>query len=225
MDFYVIDKKPSGDEEYEKYRTEFYYDDKVKKGGALTCAKCGSFIGMLVPLPPYRVRLETWGRGCGDLAFWLDDFLASRRFRDAYVASELKGLEPFEAVEVLSCRKYRKLKDTTMPEYFRTMPSIGSARIDVVASGIEWGDNKQPECDVCLSGAGVLKRWKRVVVDESTWNGDDIFYPYGLPGTLIVTRRFTDWASNYEFKNLLLMPAAANSHDFYPMEKTTNHSS
>ena len=86
MKFFVINKKPSGDDNFEKFRTDFYYDDSVKKGSALRCPQCGDFTGLLVPLPPYRVRLETWGVDFGDLAFWMDDFLVSSRFRDSYLA-------------------------------------------------------------------------------------------------------------------------------------------
>jgi hypothetical protein len=172
---------------------------------------------MLVAIPPYRVRLETWGVDFGDLVFWMSDFLVSKRFRDSYLASALTNIGDFENVEVLSCRKYRKLRGE-LPSYYRAMPKIGSARIDPEASEIEWGDGKQPECNVCLSGAGVIKRWKRIVIDESSWNGDDVFYPFGLTGSLVVTKRFADWALKYDFKNLVLEDAEASSHDFYPME-------
>jgi hypothetical protein len=98
------------------------------------------------------------------------------------------------------------------------MPNLGSARIDPVASEIDWGEPDKPRCKVCLSGPGVLKRWKRVVVDEATWNGDDIFFAYWLPGSLIVSTRFAKWAKENEFKNLILEDALSSSHDFYPME-------
>ncbi len=214
--FYVVNQKPSG-KEIERFRTDFYYDDTVSKSNAPRCSKCGAFIGMLEPISPYLVRLETWGTGFGDLAFWMDDFLVSQRFQEAYASSGLRGLSKFEPVEVLSCQKHRKFNEA-MPSYFRSMPNRGSAKIDPVASGIDWGAPNTSRCDVCLSGPGVLKRWKSVVVDESTWNGDDIFYAYGIPGTLIVSSRFSDWAKPHVFKNLILVNAQSSSHDFYPPE-------
>jgi len=220
MKFYVIDKRQSGDQLRESYRTDFYYDDKVNKGDAPRCPKCTAFVGMLMSFPPYLVRLETLGIGFGDLAFWMDDFLVTRRFQEAYDSYGLRGLSEFVPVKVLSCKKHRKLRED-MPSYFRTMPNRGSATIDPVASKIEWGEPKNPRCEVCLSGDGVLKRWKSVVVDESTWNGDDIFYAYGLPGTLIVSSRFADWAKEQNFRNLILVDAQSSSHDFYPMESCT----
>jgi hypothetical protein len=111
-----------------------------------------------------------------------------------------------------------------MPSYFRTIPKLGAAKIDLAKSGIDFGEQREPRCDVCLSGPGVLKRWKAVVVDESTWNGDDIFYAYGLPGLLIVSSRFAEWAANFEFKNLVLEDATSWSYDFYPNEATRTSS-
>jgi hypothetical protein len=217
--FYVVDQSPSG-KLVERYRTDFHYDDSVGKSDAERCPKCGAFIGMLEPVPPYVVRLETWGTGFGDVAFWMDDFLVTRRFVDAYKSSGLCGLSDFEQVTVRSCRKHRKIAEP-IPDYWRTMPTRGAARIDPVASRIDWGEPHGPRCDVCLSGPGVLKRWKGVVVDESSWNGDDIFYAYGIPGALIVSSRFAEWVNTHEFKNFIFEPAESSAHDFYPMESTT----
>lgn len=219
--FYVVDQYPSR-KDAARYRTDFFYGGDVKKTDAPRCPKCNAFIGMRKPLPPYCVKLETWGEGFGDFVFWMDDFLVSERFREVYLDSEFRGLGGFEAVEVLSCRKHRKFNDD-IPSYFRTMPNRGSAKIDPVASGIDWGDPKNARCDLCLSGSGVLKRWKSVVIDESTWNGDDFFYAYGLPGSLIVSSRLAVWARKYSFKNLVLVEARFSSHDFYPTE-TASHS-
>lgn len=221
MKFFIINKKPSGTNDFEKFRTDFYYDDSVKKGNAPQCPKCGAFTGMLTPLPPYRAKLETWGIDFGDVAFWMNDFLVTQRFRDAYLVSGLSHIGDFESVDVLSCRRYRKF-NRDIPKYFRAVPRIGSARINPVASGIVWSDDKQPECEVCLSGAGVIKRWKSVAIDEGSWNGDDVFYPYGLTGELVVTERFAKWAHQYEFKNLILVDAQVSSHDFYPLEANTS---
>ena len=217
--FYVVDQYPSRRGTV-RYRTDFCYGDDVKKAKAPRCPKCGAFVGMRKPLPPYRVKLETWGEGFGDFAFWMDDFLVSERFREAYATSEFRGLDVFESVEVLDCRKHRKFNDD-MPSYFRTMPNRGSAKIDPIASGIDWGEPANARCDLCLSGPGVLRRWRSVVIDESTWNGDDIFYAYGLPGSLIVSSRFANWAEKCEFRNLIFVEARFSSHDFYPAESTS----
>lgn len=221
MQFYVINQKPSGEEDVERYRTDFYFDDNDAKGDALKCPNCDEYISMLKSLPPYHAHLETWGEDFGDLAFWLDDFLVSRKFRDEYKKSGLQGLASFEPVEILSQKRYGKTRGKKLkpPEYFRVLPKIGAARIDLEASGAEWKDNKRPTCNHCLSGGGVLKRWARVVVDEKSWNGDDIFYAFGIGGELLATSRFHQWAKAHQFRNLIMKPASESSHDFYPWER------
>jgi len=218
MQFYIVDEKPKGSDDRERYRTDFLYDESVVKGDAPKCPECGSFVGMLESLPPYSVHLETWGEGFGDLAFWMSDFLVSRRFRDEYDKSELRGLSEFKQVKVLSHKKYASI-DERPPEYFRTIPKIGAARIDPVASQFEWRDNHSLTCKHCLAGDGILERWHRVALDEASWNGDDIFYPYGLPGTLVVSARFNEWANRHHFRNLVMNTAAESFHDFYPWKK------
>jgi hypothetical protein len=96
MQFYCVVQKPSGDETVEQFRTDFYFDDSDAKGDAEKCPDCGEFISMLPSLPPYHVHLETWGEDFGDLAFWMSEFLVSRRFRESYRGSGLKGLPAFE---------------------------------------------------------------------------------------------------------------------------------
>jgi hypothetical protein len=219
MDFYTIIDHPSGDELIEKYRTDFEYDDSVGKGEAPRCPKCNSFVGMLESVPPFRVHLETWGDGYGDLAFWMSDFLVTSRFRDEFERSGLCGLQGFVSTECLSHKNHGAALGVP-PEYFRTIPRIGGARVDARASEIEWGDGKRPTCDVCLAGGGVLKRWKRIVIDESSWDGSDIFYPYGIPGALMASGRFYDWAADKQFRNLAFKRAAEHAHDFYPWENT-----
>jgi len=224
MNFYIIDKKPSGDEGVERFRTDFHFDDGDATGDASTCPECGEFIGLLESLPPYHVHLETWGEGFGDVAFWLKEFLVSSRFRDEFKRSGLKGLSSFEPVEILSQRRFGKSRGKRLkpPEYFRVLPKIGAARINVDASGVEWKDNKRPTRKWCLSGAGGLMRWKRLVVDESSWKGEDIFYAFGISGTLLTTSRFYEWAQVHDFRNLIMKPAVECSHDFYPREKSSS---
>lgn len=203
MTFYVIEKKPKGGL-LEKYRTDFEYDESVPTGEAPRCPRCGAPIGMLASLPPYRVDLDTWGDEFGDLAFWLDDFLVSRRFRDAFTRSGLKGLSSFTPASVLSHTAHGKVCGDP-PEYFRVRPSNGPARVDPITSGFEWVNSNHPSCWECLSGP--KKHWDRIVIDQQSWTGEDLFYPYGAPGVLVASGRFFQWAQAHCFGNLVMIPA------------------
>lgn len=133
----------------------------------------------------------------------------------------MKGLSGFAPVQILSQKRFGRSRGKRLkpPEYFGVYPRIGSARIDFEASGVEWGENQKPTCKSCLSGGGVLKRWKHGVIDEKSWNGDDIFHAFGLLGTLFVSSRFYEWAQFHQFRNLVMKPDVEHSHDFYPWEE------
>ena len=217
MKFFVIEKRPKSNQFTEEYRTDFTYDDSVAKQDAPVCSVCGSFVGMLRAAPPFRVHLESWGRDYGDLAFGLSDFLVSGRFRDEFLSSGLCGLSGFDAVECLSSKSHGSAVKAT-PAYFRVVPTVGGARIDTIESKVEWCKGREPSCQVCLSN-GLLKRWKSVSIDDGSWSGDDVFYPYGLPGVLVASERFVEWSSECTFRNLIFRPASSVSHDFYPWLK------
>jgi len=214
MKFYTVDMHPKGDSE--RYRTDYYFDEAVRTGEALKCPKCGNYVSMFPSLPPYIVHLETWGDDFGDIAFGSTDILVSARFKDKYVHSGLRGLNEFEPAKVASHNNFGGSKGL-VPEYFLARPNLNSARIDTKASGVEWAEGREPECDECLEG--IKKRWSRVIVNENSWNGDDIFTAYGISSVLIVTELFFEWASINRFRNLILKPALQSGHDFYPWEE------
>lgn len=217
MKFFVIDKRPK-DGPREQFRTNFTLDGSVATDDAPRCPVCSAFVGMLRAVPPIRVHLETWGEDFGDCAFWMDSFLVSARFREHFTSSALKGLSGFDKAEVLSHRRYGKVRGAP-PEYFLVRPKTGAARIDVVASGIERTKGTVPSCEYCQTGAGSIERWRSVIVDENSWEGDDLFYAYGLSGALLASARFVTWARDYDFRNLWLRPSEESAHDFYPCEK------
>ena len=210
MDFFIINQTPShGDvadgpqssrNSIEMFRTNFEDDDSVLTSSAPKCPVCGVFVGMLQSIPPFRVHLETWGTAYGDFAFWMTDILVTKEVRDAYRESSLSGLSEFSETEIVSHKNMGGFIGKP-PEYFRTSPKIGSARIDVTSSLIDWKDDDRPTCAFCLGNGGSLNGWRKIVIDEGSWNGDDIFYAYGLPGVLLATSKFIEWAEYHHFKN------------------------
>jgi hypothetical protein len=144
----------------------------------------------------------------------MTDFLVSEAFRTAFLEADLKGLSQFIQVSVLSHKPHVSLPGHPA-RYYRTIPVIGGARVDPVASGVEWKGDEPPICDYCLQGGGVIERWQRVVLDEQTWTGADVFVPFGLSSVLMVSEKFYAWAEPRRFRNLLFVPAEGSGHDFY----------
>jgi hypothetical protein len=128
------------------------------------------------------------------------------------VQSKLRGLTGFEPVHVFRAVTHRPLKER-IPNYLKTIAQFGPAKLDVVASEIDYGDSP-PTCSECLRGGP--DRWKRLVIDEDTWDGADIFYARGMGGVLMATQAFVDWALSNDIRDLTVEPALESGHDFYP---------
>jgi hypothetical protein len=134
------------------------------------------------------VEVEQWGLHYADIVLrHLAGLIVSARFIEVFAANHLQGLHSIATISVVNIRFRAGETIETLPSYFKASVNYGSAVIDQQASDYIWRDKTQV-CPKCLFGGG-LKRFERLVIDESTWNGDDIFWPTGGTRT-IVTERF-----------------------------------
>lgn len=211
MQFFSLDVHPNGNAE-----TCFTQEEGYRHGDALRCPACGAAVSMLAWLPPFRVELELHGKEFGDLAFGPGyDFLASQKFREVYYQHALAGLAGFDPVDVINVKSRRKV-GCRPPMYFRARASYGNTALDLAASGFEWLE--QPACSYCYTAT--IVRWKRLVLKEDTWTGEDVFRPRGMAGETMVSQRFKDACQQHGIKNALFTPAEASGHDFYPGKAT-----
>jgi hypothetical protein len=184
--------------------TEYVTDDASHFGDLPRCRVCNNVVGMRSWLPPFRVELETWGTQFGDLCFGSGcDILVSQRFKQAYDARGLTGLSGFERVEIMKTTRHQKFEGAG-PAYLKGTVFRGTTAIDPLASGVEWEDDVV--CQWCLVGTK-LKRRRRIVIDEETWTGEDIFFARGLPGQIIASNRFKEVCDANRITNAFLVPA------------------
>ena len=196
--------------------TDFAQVDGSKSGEAPCCSICGNATGLMPLLPPVRVELKTWGTSCGDIAWGpCNELLFSDRFMEMYQSHGLIGLINIVPAEVVKIRTRRKLRNP-IPSYYCCRAKQSRAAIDDVRSGIE--RDGHCTCDECRLG-GILKRMKRVILEADSWSGEDIFYARGLPGTILVSEKFSDLCREYKISNCQLIPAEEFSFDLYPWEK------
>ncbi len=162
----------------------------TKRGPAPKCPVCGRFIGQLEWLPPYRVEIETWGTAFGDVMIaGTADLVVSSAFCALFEQNKLFAHGVFESVEVAKVIKHRKLS-AKLPVFFKRTLPVGPVRIDHAASEFIWSNNEEP-CPNCMwPKGGFVKGYKGLVIDASTWAGEDLFHPYGTPVNFIVTERF-----------------------------------
>jgi hypothetical protein len=214
MKFYVLEQQPA---DYESsFRTD-YLGKKEKYGDPCRCKVCGELTGPKVWLPPYKVELELYGKGFGDLVFFFaPDFLVSEHFKRGYEEYGLKGLHGFESVEVIRVKKHKRIKDKK-PDYFHVTVAYSQTAIDDKLSGIERAEG--PICSECGIG-GIIKRSKGTIVRPTTWTGEDIFVAKGLPGIFLATEKFRSYCEEHKIRNAVLIRAEEYSYDFYPWEKT-----
>jgi hypothetical protein len=212
MTFYVLAHREAPVAEA---TTDFLQVEPVRLGEAPRCRVCGGFVGMKPDLPPVRVNIETWGTRYGDLVFGPgDQILVSDHFRKEYHAHGLTGLSDFNPVEVTRVRNHKKIQDRC-PQYYLASVTRSRAAINVKASGLV--HKEPPTCPECKGG--LIKRTARVVLEEGTWSGEDIFFARGLPGTIIVSEKFRRMCIEAELQNCPLVEASLFGFDFYPWEK------
>jgi hypothetical protein len=216
MQFFVLEHpKDAVDEAL----TDFLPGPGTKLGEAPRCARCRDGIGMIPSVPPIRVEIETWGKQFGDVAIGAgSEVLVSNRFKDAFLSSGLTGFPQFTPAQVVKviARQGRVL--TSMPNYFLAIPGRSRAVVDDRASGIGYG--RRWTCMECR--IGYIKRLRRIVLESNTWSGEDVFFPRGLPGTIMTSARFKQFCDQYAFTNCLLIPAERYHFDFFPWERASD---
>lgn len=212
MRFFVL-RNPRVTKQKDMAITDFLKSDDANTGEAPICPVCGEFIGMLPWLPPYRAELEVWGKAYGDIAFGAgDEMLVSARFAMLYKEATLIGLEGFKETEILKIKRRggSRLR-LPPPKYYCVKVVRSRAAINIKASGLVL--REPPTCDECRDG--FIIRTQRVILEENTWSGEDVFFARGLPGTIITSERFKDFFEDKGINNGLLIPAEDYSFDFY----------
>ena len=196
--------------------TDFVQVDGSECGEAPRCSICGYYTGLMPLLPPIRVELETWGKSYGDIAWGpCNELLFSDRFMEMYQKHSLVGLINIAPAEIVKVKSRRKLRQP-VPNYYCCRSMQSRAVIDDIKSGLVRDEHWT--CGECRTG-GIIKRTKRVLLEAGSWSGEDIFYARGLPGTILVSEKFSALCREYKISNCLLIPAEKYSFDYYPWEK------
>jgi hypothetical protein len=197
MNFYVVNRHFFDDKEYA-------YGEQVdqKTGDFEKCDICGSAISMRKWLTPLKAKLSK--PSYGDFVFGtFTTFLVTERFKKEYEANRLTGIVSFEPVEIVKVNRERD-SSPEIPIYYYVSIVRSKSVIDERKSKIQ--RDGQISCNHCRTG-GVIKSLKGIFFEDNTWSGEDIFFPIDLPGTIMVSERFTDFIKNYKFSNISFISA------------------
>lgn len=215
--FFVLAGCTAGTEEHKRAGT-YYYDvpDDAAVGPAPTCACCGEYIGSLTWLPPYEVELECQGSEYGDVVFGPSnrEFLVSGKFQSAFDRSGLRGLIGFDPVRVCRATRHGRIKGE-IPQYYHVEVETTRAAVDQRQSGEVW--EVAPTCDECRLNGRNFKRAERIVIEEGSWSGEDIFRPRG-GGPYVVTARFRDVCQSHDITNVTFVAIERYWTDQCPWE-------
>jgi hypothetical protein len=215
MRFFVLKRPKSDSEEDRLGGIDVSGAEGTETGEFPKCPHCNCPLGMREWLPPYRVELETWGQQFGDVGQISDGLVVSERFIGIFQEAGLKGLSEFKPVDVVKIIHCKGKPTDPMPRYFKAKIARSSTAVDQVASGYVWIE-KSAVCPVCLFG-GRVKRYTKIVLDEKSWNGDDIFWPKGGP-CIIVSERFKIACEKNEIRNVAFGVPDHESYDYFPWE-------
>lgn len=201
--FFVLVKRPMAPDT--AFETRYLAVGEARLGEAPRCPTCDAALGPRRWLPPYRVELEAWGLGFGDIAFGPSmDLLVSERFVQVWTTARLVGLNGFDPVEVLKVRKHGRVLDQP-PTYLHVDVVRSETTVDTAASGVV--RDERPICPDCRLG-GIISEVHGVALEASIEPAEDIFVARGLPGTIFVSQRCHDLFSSASLRNVLLIPAS-----------------
>lgn len=196
MQFYVLGDLRTDDW---TYHADGYGMKPKNQGDAPECPVCGECIGMLPWLPPYHAEIMVHGKKLGDLVRCIGpELLVSERFRHAWEQEKLGGIEVFSPLVRVRIRPARLGRRPLT--YFHVTPRYCGTKIDVEKSVIDF--SRGGTCKQCHGG--MIDSVRGFAIDESSWSGEDLFKPWGMPGKIVVTDRVRQMRDKYELTNINL---------------------
>ena len=125
-----------------------------------------------------------------------------------YRLEGLTGIDSFLGPIEFTRLGSRKAGDFSIapPQYKVVRVPWGGANQDDVASLVT---RKHPEKVLCpYCRVGVSGRWQeKVMIEEGSWDGTDIFRPRGAPVSYMVSKRFKDIVEEHQVTNAWLIPS------------------
>jgi len=165
------------------------------------CPKCGRYVGTIQWLAPYYAEVLVHGKMLGDIVKCAGmSLLVSDRFRRAWETEALRGIEEFSPLARLRVRPARLGRRPLT--YFHVAPQRFGTRVDLERSLIEY--DRPITCYQCIDANAETVR--QLVIDESSWTGEDLFIAWGKPGSFIVTDRVRAMRDKYGLTNMNMTP-------------------
>jgi len=201
------------------FGTKWAYAESLEPsniGDSQKCPVCGGAVSLRRWLPPHRIKLSSgkpskWGDFVWGAGFPL---LVSSKFKEIYEREGLTGIEEFSSpVEIVRMGTLKSGQfPVPPPTYHLIHVPWGGANQDDVASGLTHVRPEVITCAFCRVGV-TGRKLERVVIEEGSWNGSDIFKPRNAPVPFMVSECFKQVVENHKLTNILIIPADKYAYD------------
>jgi hypothetical protein len=173
------------------------------------CPVCGRG-GKFPWAKPLVAELVLVGKSNGWPDIGIDDILLSGRAKEALEPLAWPEGTEFESVQIGKAKPALAALISKPTDFWYCVVPRTNTAIDEKKSGIVW--NGEFEYRVCCGGGP--KRMKSLVIDESTWSGEDIFQLRNLV-QLVVTQRFRERFEAAGLTGAVFRAGEENAFDHY----------
>jgi len=212
--FYVIEPADG-----KMFGTKWAYADlipPINRGDCQYCPVCGGAVSGLRWLPPHRIKLSSAKPGKWSDFVWGAGFplLVSSKFKEIYEREGLSGIDEFSApVEIVRTGTLKSGQFPSPPPTYHLIHILwGGANQNDVASGLTHEHPEVITCAFCRVGV-TRRKQERVVIEDGSWNRNDIFKPRNAPVSFMVSECFKQVVENYGLTNIWLISANKYAYD------------
>ena len=226
MKFYLLSNFMTSNFWHENLITEYDKDWDRKEDDPLFprfsrdqgpfCPVCHKNMRHLYPLSPLRREIHVAKPYFGDIVTRGAEVYFSDRAKIIYEESDLKGIEKFRKIEILkvACHNgVRKAKLSPLPTYYWCQIAVDGATWDYEKSKAIYSKPDPIICEYCKDYKGFIRGYSGLYVDESRWNGNNIFELLGIGGKIMVDESFKSWVECNNLTGANLIPESMTSLD------------
>lgn len=206
--FYVLEIGSINQHEYAYYELygEPHYSDSH------SCPECGRHLGVSRWEPPYDLKLKQ-SQKIGDFidGYGGCDFIASNKFVKLAKEFDIKGIERKFAIHIVRTDTDRRIGEHERPVLYGIDLVYSKTQVLYNAMEVVW--SKKPSDDYCIvcgpgggGKSGVWKSIEKVVIDEATWSGEDIFHPINFSENIIISSKTANLIRDYTLTNVSVIP-------------------
>ena len=204
---------------YDQYRYAWFeVSGEPNYGNAPHCPACHRPVGMLAWLPPHVVELKQ-AKHVGDFVLGAGGcpFLCQARVVERWRAHGLSGMDCLYPIQIAQNRTRQQTNDSVL---YGIGVQHSVTRVEHDRMGVAW--TWPPDANYCRTcgpgGGGVggtIRSWERIVVDERSWRGEDLFFAVNFPGTMLVSERAANVIRSEEWSNVTTIPADEYGYAFH----------